>query len=102
MVPSVMVRLHKFNSKRNSYRQHTTAQVLMLQDQMVSKVSLDHVFVFGIRPPELLFIDKMEWYFRLFERSNSKIYNKGNGTLESILKVQLIALPFVDGLGHKL
>ena len=101
MVPSVMTREHLFKGPNNIHRLHTNSQILMLQDQMICPVTLDRVFLFGIRPPEILFIDKMEWYFRIFERSKHKVYNK-DITLGSILSTSLVNSPLVDGLGHRL
>ena len=101
MVPAVMTRSHLFKGPVNQYRRHTVSQVLLLQDQMVCPVTLDRVFLFGVRPPEVLFIDKMEWYFVIFERSKHKVYNK-DVTLESVLSTTLYNSPLVDGLGHRL
>ena len=100
MVPSVLTRAGMFKGS-NQYRCHTPSQILMLQDQMMSKVTLDRVFLFGIRPPELLFIDKMEWYFQLFERAKGRIHDKTN-SLSDILSVHLSSSPLIDGLGHQL
>ena len=59
MVPSVETRTNMFVGG-NYFRRHTLSQVSMSQDQMLSKVTLDGVFVFSIRPPELPFVDGLE------------------------------------------
>ena len=98
LVPSVVERKKLFGS-RASYRCHTLSQEAMLKDQMESSVTLDRVFLFGIRPPELLAIDKLEWYYRYFERSESPIITKEHGYQE-ILNRNLWCSPWVDGLGY--
>ena len=73
---------------------------MMLRDQMVSKVSLDRVFVFGVRPPELLLFDKMEWHFRHFERSKKCVLDR-HATLEDFIKPSLEETALLDGLGPR-
>ena len=97
MVPAVMAREALFRG-RSEYRKHTASQISMLRDQMLSKVTLDRVFLFSVRPPELLFVDKMEWYFKLFRRTRERV----DGSLNEVLKSQLENSPLVDGLGYQL
>jgi predicted GIY-YIG superfamily endonuclease len=82
-------------------RQHTDSQVMMLEDQMVSRVTLDRVFIFGVRPPELLPFDKMEWYFRYFERSEKCVISK-TVPLNDLLFRSYEKSVLLDGLGHRL
>ena len=83
-------------------RCHTASQVIMLRDQMESRVSLDRVFVFGIRPPELLLIDKLEWFYRFFERSKSRVTDNKQRPFSSFVKRDLCCSAWIDGLGHRL
>ena len=84
-------------------RFHTASQERLMHDQLDSIVSIDRVTVFGIRPPEILFIDKMEWYFRYFERSQdsvvSELYGDNAGT---ILSRKITLTHWIDGFGHTL
>jgi DNA polymerase III delta prime subunit len=97
-----MVPIVKFRKDHCSpFRQHTDSQVMMLEDQMVSRVTLDKVFIFGIRPPELLPFDKMEWYFRYFERSEKCVISKIE-PLDELLFRSLEKSVLLDGLGHRL
>lgn len=98
MVPMVSLRQTKFGT-RQLYRRHTESQVSMLRDQMLSKVTLDRVFVFSIRPPELLFVDKMEWYYRIFERRK---FTEDGCSLGDALTNHLSTSLLIDGLGFQL
>ncbi len=98
MVPIVKFRL----TKLPFYRRHTDSQIMMLKDQMVSKVTLDAIFVFGIRPPELVFFDKVEWYFRYFERSKTSVLSKKTGLCDLLFRTPLSKSAFIDGLGHRI
>ena len=99
MVP--MVRYRDTVLRLANYRCHTPSQEMMLRDQMLSKVTLDRVFIFGVRPPELLSFDKMEWYFRLFERSRSPVITENVGP-EHFVKKKLMDSALIDGLGHRI
>lgn len=100
MVPIVQYRLDNLSCSRG-WRCCTNSQVLMLKDQMVCRLSLDRVFVFGVRPPELLPFDKMEWYFRYFERSSRCVLTKAS-PLEDFLTCDLRKSAWIDGLGRRL
>ena len=47
-------------------RLHTANQLLILDDLKLSKISVDKVTQFGLRPPELLFVDRLGEYYRWF------------------------------------
>ena len=80
-------------------RRVTSSQLSILKDQMESAVSVDHVTVFGLRPPELLCIDRMEDYFRLFARTKTAIV-KDELSSCLYLKKSLRESHWVDCLGH--
>ena len=96
MVPTVLIRRTTF--AREPHRQHTASQIMILKDQLKSRVSLDRVTIFGIRPPELLFIDKLEWYFKFFKRSDFSI---AKDVLESQFSAVFNNSAWIDGLGHQ-
>jgi predicted GIY-YIG superfamily endonuclease len=101
VVPLVALREEMFSCKANLYRRHTASQIAMLHDQMLSKVLLDRVFIFGVRPPELLFVDRLEWYYRIFRRVKIDT-DDGMASLRKILSAHLPMSSFVDGLGYEL
>lgn len=100
MVPTVMGREKIFKSSRHGYRLHTASQVAMLRDQMLSKVTLDRVFIFSIRPPELLFIDRLEWYYRIFDRSHGRVVSTDE-PLDEFISLDLVMSQLIDGLGFR-
>ena len=58
----------------NEWRQLSINQKLILDDLKLSKISVDKVTRFSIRPPEFLkFFDKLGDYFRWFSISDNKI-----------------------------
>ena len=96
MVPTVGVRNKLFKKQR--HRLHTPSQIVLLEDQMKCKLSLDRVTIFGLRPPELLIINKLEWYFRFFVRS-SEVIEKDE--LREALSINETKSIWVDGLGRQ-
>lgn len=66
-MPHVAARRHFFEEGQ-LFRCHTESQEVLLEDQLWSTVSLDRVTIFGGRPPELLIVDKLEWYYKFFVR----------------------------------
>ena len=72
----VMTAIESFRRINNmeSWRLHTDNQLLILDDIKLSKMSIDKVTHFGLRPPELLQIcDKLGDYYRWFHISNTKV-----------------------------
>jgi len=58
----------------DEWRQHSANQVLILDDLKLSKISVDKITQFSLRPPEFLKVfDKVGDYFRWFTISETKI-----------------------------
>lgn len=72
----------------------------MLEDQMPSKVSLDRILLFSIRPPELLAIDKVEWHFKCFERSLFSVIGQLTPS-QALVTLGLVESAFLDSLEHQ-
>ena len=51
----------------------TMSQLLILDDLKLSKLSVDKITQFGLRPPELRFVDKVGDYFCWFHIERKKI-----------------------------
>ena len=75
---------------------------------MYARVTIDKVTIFAIRPPELLFIDKMEWYFKYFERCKEDLLPNGltpkekSIEAENLLHRSLDMCEWIDGMGHRI
>ena len=83
-----------------SFRQLSTNQLLLLQDVQASDLSPDKITIFGLRPPELLFVDEVRLYFSWFVRS--KLKAKKSCSVHSLfLKANYLASPWVDALGYR-
>ena len=78
------------------HRCFTVNQKLLIIDAEKSSLSPDKITVFGVRPPELTFVLKVENYFTWFcrFRKPSKL------TPESLLKRNVTKSYWVDGLGY--
>ncbi|KAL3924935.1 MAG: hypothetical protein SGILL_000742 [Bacillariaceae sp.] len=102
--PMVKARVDTFKGSKYRCRQHTLAQTTILRDMMKSKVSVDKISLFGVRPPELLFIDKLEWYFKYFERSKSSMIegDKKQEQACELISKNLDDSQWIDGLGHEI
>ena len=48
----------------------TADQVITIEDEVASGLTQDKISIFSIRPPQLLFVDEVEKYFRWFVRGN--------------------------------
>ena len=78
-----------------NWRQFSCSQKMILNDMKLSKVSVDKVTKFGLRPPELLqLFNKMGDYFRWF--------NFGTRILDSMIELKLtnilLTTCWIDGL----
>ena len=82
-----------------SYRLMTKNQLLLLEDVEQSLIYPDKVTVFGLRPPELLVVQKMKDYFSWFVRSKCKTKNSLSSH-ESLLNKNLEKSSWVDCLGY--
>jgi hypothetical protein len=83
------------------WRQFMTSQVIIINDTFFSKVSLDKVTVYGMRPPELrVSIWSIGNYYRWFIRS-SKSYTTDKEELAKWFSVNVQECQWVDGLGNQ-
>ena len=93
------------NFRRNAlhldaWRWHTDSQLLILDDLKVSKISIDKVTQFSLRPPELMSLfDTLGNYFRWFQISKNKI--KVND-LPGKLSASLSETCWIDGLQRQI
>lgn len=51
-------------------RQFKPSALVIARDQIFSPFTIDSVTVFGLRPPELLFVNRQDIYFKWFKRYN--------------------------------
>ncbi len=82
------------------WRQHSSTDLLVLQDLLFLPISVDRITIFSVRPPELRHIfDIVGNYFRWFARSKASLLNA-----EEIAAVMnrsnLQKSTWVDGLGY--
>ena len=93
------------NFRRNAlhldaWRWHTDSQLLILDDLKLSKISIDKVTQFSLRPPELMSLfDTLGNYFRWFQISKNKI--KVND-LPGKLSASLSETCWIDGLQRQI
>gem|GEM_PF-6457593 len=59
----------KLLDRLSDWRQHKDTDIMLAKDQILSPFTLDSVTIFGMRPPELAFIDMQSLYFKWFKRS---------------------------------
>ena len=78
------------------HRCFTDNQKLLIIDAEKSSLSPDKITVFGVRPPELTFVLKVEKYFTWFCRFRKPL----KVTPESLLKKNVTKSCWVDGLGY--
>jgi predicted GIY-YIG superfamily endonuclease len=89
------------NDIRNSketipfWRKHTANESLTFKGVSMSRVSIDKVSKFSLRPPELRIFDTMRGYFRWFEYGST--YLTGD-QLDDMLDQEFERVRFVDGL----
>ena len=84
----------------DEWRQHTANQVLVLDDLKLSKLSVDKITQFSLRPPEFLKVfDKVGEYYRWFSISKTKI--KVDMLPEKIVSV-LSESCWIDGLQRQI
>jgi predicted GIY-YIG superfamily endonuclease len=69
VLPSHLVRNPPYRvHPMKQWRQFLESAVMLAKDQLLSPYSIDVTTVFGLRPPELLFVNQQENYFKWFER----------------------------------
>ena len=81
------------------WRQLSDSEINILKDQAFSPVSVDRTTIFGVRPPELRFVQSQSLYFRWFHRE--KAVSKYVDACElhaSLLDVDVKRSAWVDGL----
>ena len=80
------------------YRRFTVNQKTLCLDVEKSSISPDKITIFGLRPPELLFVDSPRKYFRFFSRQRPKQHLVSSH--EKLLKFNQQDSPWVDALGY--
>jgi hypothetical protein len=68
VIPSHAARHPPYHFDFPIWRQFTEEAVMLAKDELVSPYSINATAVFGLRPPELLFVNRQKEYFRWFER----------------------------------
>ena len=92
-------RVRKFELQLPVFRHFTANQLVLVQDVQTSDLSADKVTLFGLRPPELLFVDELKLYFQWFVRK--KVPKKKTVSVHSqFLKQNFAQSAWVDGLGY--
>ena len=81
------------------YRQFTTNQLALLEDISKSSLTPDKISIFGVRPPELRYVDSPIRYFKWFcrEAPRQKLHN--SSVHEQLLRADAWLSPLIDGLG---
>jgi predicted GIY-YIG superfamily endonuclease len=83
-----------------SWRQHTVNELRIVDDLKLSKISIDRISLFSLRPPELrLLFNTPRNYYRWFSIENKKI--KGDN-LDKKLSDCVFKSIWVDGLLHQI
>ena len=93
------VRIRKKVLKLPKYRQSTKNQELLLADVEASSITPDKVTIFGLRPPELLFVSSLKSYFSWFVRFKMNS-SKGKSSHEFLLSRASCNDFWVDCLGY--
>ena len=93
------VRVRKELLELPKLRQFTKSQTLLLADVENSFISPDKVTVFGLRPPELLFVSQLKDYYSWFVRCKPRRTNCLSNH-EKFLKKSLRKSCWVDALGY--
>jgi predicted GIY-YIG superfamily endonuclease/DNA replication protein DnaC len=86
------------------WRTLSDMEIVTLQAQALSKVSLDRPTMFSGRPPELRFVRSIRSYFRWFFRDPKPINKnkvKALAAMEKLLKCDLASSAWIDGFGHR-
>ena len=80
----------------DDWRYHTDSEILILEDIKKSKLSIDKISQFSIRPPELrCLIDQVGNYYRWFEVLNEEL---NEDTMRNFLSDNLISSSWIDGM----
>ena len=79
----------------DSNRTFTVNQVKTVKEHMQSGLSIDKVSLFAVRPPELLFVNDLEFYFRHFSFTKMK-----DSSIGDCLNQSLEQSCWVDGVGN--
>ena len=93
------VRIRKNFLKLPKHRQLTKNQELLLADVEASSITPDKVTIFGLRPPELLFVSSLKSYFSWFVRFKYNI-SKGKSSHDILLSRASCNDFWVDCLGY--
>ena len=93
------VRIRKNVLKLPKHRQLTKNQELLLADVEASSITPDKVTIFGLRPPELLFVSSLKSYFSWFVRLKNNL-SKGKSSHEILLSRASCNNFWVDCLGY--
>ncbi|KAF4714116.1 hypothetical protein FOZ62_022488, partial [Perkinsus olseni] len=83
-------------------RQILNAQIYTICDARQSNIMPDAISIFGVRPPELLFISSVKDYFECVDRKAIPKRMLRNGDQiqevnEALLRVELAECPWIDG-----
>ena len=88
------------------WRQFTEAQQILMADSKYQSLSVDAVSLFGMRPPELLFVRKVGDYLRCFQKFSPAKRKDADGNVLSVSKQlvskQLLNTGWVDGMEHQI
>ena len=93
------VQIRKYILKLPKNRQLTKNQELLLADVEKSSITPDKVTIFGLRPPELLFVSSLKSYFCWFVTFKNNI-SKGKSSHEILLSRASCNDFWVDCLGY--
>ena len=99
-----IIRKKEYN---NVLRQYDMYQQVTYLDAINTPGSIDKVTIFSLRPPELLFVRKLSWYFTLFCRE-PYMTTLQNNPKDNIEKLQKAIQPeyekceWIDAMGYRL
>lgn len=82
-------------------RLFTETQLILIKDACYSPLSIDAITAFGVRPPELRFVNSPTLYLQYFSRTKGQ-RRKNKQPSEHLLQVNLCNCAWIDGLEHQI
>ena len=81
------------------WRKHTTSKIKIFEDLFKSKISIDKVSLFSLRPPELRnVINKMSHYFRWFHTDLKRSNKLSGDKMNEYIRIDLYNSWWINGL----
>lgn len=103
-IATYVIRNQENRTRMQEWQKLSPSETIIMRDMALSDVSIDKITIFGVRPPELRFVQRPELYFKWFYRTSYPVI-EGNiqRQLESLrhsIHYELNLSKWIDGLGH--